>query len=140
MAETIYIHKAKDTISYSRPLDYVIGKLRCGDYELVISRKSQKRSTPQNSLLWMWIACLEDETGMAKRDIYDAYCARFLARPIRTPRGMVMANTTSSHLNKNEFTAFLDKIQADAAEMGIRLPQPNDEFFSEFYNEYHNRV
>ena len=45
--------------------------------------------------------------------------------------------TTSSKLNSEQMTDFLNKIQADAlTELGIRLPQPEDRFFEQFYNQF----
>ena len=44
---------------------------------------------------------------------------------------------TSSKLNTEQMTEFLNRIQADAAtEMGITLPQPQDRFFEAFASEY----
>ena len=45
--------------------------------------------------------------------------------------------TTSSKLNMEQMTEFLNKIQADAAqELGITLPQPEDRFFEQFYQQF----
>ena len=139
--ETITMTKTKEGVELSRPLRYVVDKLRTGVYEITIKRKSRQRTTPQNSLLWMWLSCIEDETGTPKKDLYDAYCARFLSRLVEMPSGeQYLTHTTSSNLNTKEFTDFLDRIQADAAEYGIRLPNPSDEYFQEFLNEYQNRI
>jgi hypothetical protein len=44
---------------------------------------------------------------------------------------------TSSKLNTEQMTEFLNKIQADAAsELGITLPQPQDRFFEQFYAQF----
>ena len=44
---------------------------------------------------------------------------------------------TSSKLNTEQMTEFLNKIQADAlTELGITLPQPEDRFFEQFYAQF----
>ena len=44
---------------------------------------------------------------------------------------------TSSKLNSEQMTEFLNKIQADAAqELGITLPLPTDRFFEQFNQQF----
>ena len=44
---------------------------------------------------------------------------------------------TSSKLNTEQMTEFLNKIQADAAqELGITLPLPTDRFFEQFNAQF----
>lgn len=140
MAEALTITKSKEGVQWSRPLDYVLGKLRNGQYDVTIQAHREPRSVSQNALLWMWIACISEATGQDKQDIYDAYCAMFLSRLVETRHGMVKVNTTSSHLTKAEMTGFLDRIQLDAAEMGIQLPNPEDAYFEAFAAEYQQRL
>ena len=35
-------------------------------------------------------------------------------------------------------SAFMEQVQADAAEMGIRLPRPEDAYYQDFVDEYEN--
>jgi hypothetical protein len=45
--------------------------------------------------------------------------------------------TTSSKLNKEQMREFLEKIQVEArTELGIRLPLPEDRYFTEFYEHF----
>lgn len=136
MADVLQMTKTRDGVAWSRPLDYVTALLRNGVYDVTFTRHKESRSISQNALLWMWLACLEDATGMTRLDIYDAYCAMFLSRTVETPKGAVVTHTTSSHLSKEEFTTFLDRIAADAAEMGVQLPRPEDMYFDQFMATY----
>ena len=44
---------------------------------------------------------------------------------------------TSSRLNTQRMTNFLDNIKADAAsELGIQLPLPEDRYFEQFIKQY----
>lgn len=138
MARSIDIVKSKEGVTLSHPLESLLATLPFGRYVLTVAKKHTKRSLSQNALMWMWFNCISRETGMPIDDIHDTYCARFLARNAATLRGeMVRVYGSTSRLNKEEMTTFLDQVQADAAEMGIMLPRPEDLYFEEFYNEYH---
>ena len=119
------------------PLESILQFISNGAYTLEIKKEAKKRSTDQNALMWMWLSCIEEETGTPKNDIYDYYCKKFLTR-IVTINGREEAVTgSSSKLNVSEMKKFLDHIQSDAAaEFGIRLPSPDDEFFNVFSGRY----
>lgn len=116
-----------------------LGWLTNGLYELKITRKAKRRSLPQNRLMWLWFACISQETGQYAQDIHDYYCLKFLPREITdlTSGEMVRVGGHTSTLSTQAFTDFLNKVQADAAtELGITLPVPDDEGFSDFEDEY----
>ncbi|MCC8155425.1 MAG: hypothetical protein LIP01_15340 [Tannerellaceae bacterium] len=119
------------------PLEGVLRFMANGTYTLEIKKEVKKRSTDQNALMWMWLSCIEEETGTPKKDIYDYYCKKFLTR-IAIINGREESVTgSSSKLNKSEMKKFLNRIQSDAAaEFGIRLPSPDDEYFNVFTNRY----
>ena len=111
--------------------------MRNGRYTLTIKRVQERRTLPQNDLMWMWLTCIERETGTPKDDVYLYYCRKFLSRPVSVGTSMEWVNDTSSHLTTAQMTEFLKKIQADAAsELGITLPTPEDRMFECFYNEF----
>ena len=65
------------------------------------------------------------------------YCKKFLMKTIKVGERWERIYTTSSKLNMEQMTEFLNKIQADAAqELGITLPQPEDRFFEQFYQQF----
>ena len=118
-------------------LAYVISTLSNGTYNITIKRASEKRSIAQNDLMWMWLACIERETGTPKDDVYMYYCKKFLMKTIKVGERMERIYTTSSKLTSEQMTEFLNKIQADAlSELGISLPQPEDRFFEDFYSQF----
>ena len=136
----ITLTKSKEGIEFYPKLDYVLSTLRDGTYTVTVKRKAESRSISQNALMWMWFACIARETGMTEQDVHDTYCALFLSRAAATPRGDVIRVTSgTSRLTKPEFTTFLERVQADAAEMGIILPLPEDQYFEDFYNEFKPR-
>ncbi len=112
-------------------------RLRNGVYDVTIKRHGEKRTINQNSLMWLWLTCIERETGTPKDDIYLYYCARVLSRPMVINGKTTWVHGTTSSLTKDEMQRFLDFIQADAAtEFGITLPDPSDRYFEDFYNTY----
>lgn len=131
----VTIRKEDGQVRVDTNLDYLFSTLRNGVYTLTIKRASEKRTVAQNDLMWMWFACIENETGTAKEDVYNHYCKKFLSKP--DPMGEGFINDTSSRLNTKQMTDFMKKIQADAAsEYGITLPVPEDRYFEDFYLQY----
>jgi hypothetical protein len=137
MAKTVTMKKVDGRLTFDMELPYIFSTLANGTYHIVIKRASEKRSIPQNDLMWMWLACIERETGTPKDDIYMYYCKKFLMKTITVGGRMERIYTTSSKLTVVEMTNFLNQIQADAAsELGITLPLPEDRFFECFYQQY----
>ena len=131
--------KTNGEVTLSKPFDLLCSLLRNGVYTLKITRKTTKRSLPQNKLMWMWYKCIEDSTGTPANDIHEYYKSKFLCYPktIYGKQYIVVGSTTS--LNTTQFTEYLNKIQADAAtELGIRLPLPDDQGYDQFIDMYNN--
>lgn len=124
-------------------LDKSVKWLTNGRHVIEIKRSVRKRSLAQNRLMWLWFACIEQETGQYAADIHDYYCLKYLPHDITdlaTGETVRVAGHTSI-LTTEAFTDFLNKVQADAAtELGITLPSPEDEAWQEFENEYRHYV
>lgn len=137
MAKQILITKKDGRLTFSEEPAAIFEFLSNGEYVMTIKRMSKKRSIPQNDLMWMWFECISRETGTGKDDVYMYYCKKFLCKVITIGEKQEKIYNTSSKLNTEQMTDFLNKIQADAAqELGIRLPQPEDRFFEAFYQQY----
>ena len=139
--KSIFITKSNGEI---KNIESIQGKIKLaldtaknGTYNLILKRTYEKRSLDQNSLLWLWMSCIERETGQNKDDIKDYYCTVFLSRTAIINGKEVTVTGGTSKLNTVQFAEFLNKVQADAAaELGITLPNPEDKHFEDFYNEY----
>lgn len=137
MAKQVTLKKVDGRLFFSEELSPIFDFLSNGDYVITIKRANKKRTIPQNDLMWMWFAHIERETATDKNDIYMYYCKKFLGKTIQVGNRMERIYTTSSNLNTEQMSEFMNKIQADAAtEFGIRLPQPEDRFFEAFYSQY----
>ena len=129
--------KHGDQVSFSKEPDAVFSLLSNGRYVVTIAKEKEPRSIDQNSLMWLWFTCIEQETGTPRQDVHDYYCRKFLRKFITfNGRQEVIAEGTS-HQSKERMTDFLNQVQSDAAaEFGITLPLPEDRYFEEFYQTY----
>ena len=129
--------KKDGRLTCDHELPYVFSTLTNGTYTITVKRQSEKRSIAQNDLMWMWFQCISNETGTPKDEIYMYYCKKFLMRTMTIGERVERIYMTSSKLNSEQMTAFLNQIQADAAsELGITLPTPQDRYFEQFYQQY----
>jgi hypothetical protein len=120
-----------------RSIDSMLDTLKNGEYTLSANKISNRRSTSQNAMMWMWFTCLAMETGQDKEDFYDYYREKFLSRIVIINGQETKVSTGTSKLDTVAMTDFLNKIQADAAsEFGIKLPTPEDLYWTEFENYY----
>lgn len=122
-----------------------------------------KRSIDQNSLYWLWLTCIQEETGQDKNELHLLYRAMFLQKEdsyitsiIRAelwPQLKIMFNSfqfikylpeiidvisrSTTELDTKEFTDYLGKIQDHAAiNMNVTLLTLSDKNFNDFYNTY----
>lgn len=112
-----------------------------GSYEVVVSKRADKRSVNQNRLMWLWFACIANEIGTTRDDIYDYYVGKFL-RSIGEVRGEQFYKVLrTSKLTTEQFKEFLDQVQAHAASFfGITLPTPDDLAWESFENYYEPKL
>ena len=137
MAKTIVLTKRDGKLLFDVEPAYIFSTLQNGTYNITVKRANEKRSIAQNDLMWMWLACIERETGTPKDDVYMYYCKKFLMKTIRVGEKLERIYNTSSKLNTEQMKTFLDKIQHDAlTELGITLPNPQDRFFEAFYSQF----
>ena len=137
MAKVVVMRKQDGRLTFDVELPYLFSLLQNGTYTITVKRQSEKRSIAQNDLMWMWMQCIENETGTPKDEVYMYYCKKFLMRTVSIGERMDRIYMTSSKLNSEQMTAFLNQIQADAAsELGITLPTPQDRYFEQFYQDY----
>lgn len=105
-----------------------------------VKRYREKRSNDQNELYWLWLACIEDETGNSKESLAELFKQKFLGFTEQTVLGeRVIEKLTTTTLNTKEFTVYLEKIRVFAAmELGISLPDPEDKRYQDFKDKYSN--
>lgn len=131
-------HKIFEAKSVGEKLQMWAATTSNGRYTLTLEKVAEPRSIDQNKLMWVWFGVIAQEwserTGypITPQIVHDSYCQLFI--PIDTPKGVVGGSTKS--LTKEQFSEFMNKIQADAAsEYGITLLSGEDQYFSAWLQE-----
>lgn len=137
MAKVVTMKKQDGRLTFDQELPYLFSTLSNGTYSITVKKVQEKRSIAQNDLMWMWLTCIENETGTPKDEVYMYYCKKFLMRTVSVGQKMERIYMTTSKLNTEQMSDFLNKLQADAqTELGITLPTPQDRFWEAFYADY----
>jgi len=110
-------------------------------HHVKVTCKRAKRSVSANALYWMWLTCIEQETGNSKEDLHEAFKQMFLGTESILVLGSVLNVTCSSaKLDDSLFSQYMNKVQTFAnSELGITLPNPDDlefERFKDFYSKF----
>lgn len=118
---------------------------KCKDdvlYDVEIKRHTKMRSPSQNRLYWLYIACIVDETDNDRDTIHYELRRRFLPLKEKVFAGETTIQLTSTtELDTAQFTRYIDRIVAFAhSELGIILPNPEDRYFEQFYEQYKDYI
>lgn len=127
-----------DVESAKKKLDHFIEKGKT--FELKEVKK--KRSISQNSLYWLYVNYIANDTGNDREAIHDELRRMFL--PVNSGllgNKEIYSLTSTTSLDTLQFTQFIDKIVVWASsELGIILPNPEDKIFEEFKEKYKNII
>lgn len=112
-------------------------------YRLIIKPWRDKRSIPQNSLLWMWNSDVASAVNthssnkLTEEDLHeflkDMFCP---AKPV-TVLGITKMVKSTKLLDTEEMTFYLRRIEVWSAERGIKLRIPAN---SEYHAKGHDHV
>jgi hypothetical protein len=107
-------------------------------WDVKVTKKRWKRSISQNNLYWLWLTCIEQETGNDRHDLHEFFKAKFLGfEEITVLDHLVTRVVSTTQKNTLQFKEYLDKIQLFASvELGIELPDPESKYWNEFYETY----
>jgi len=111
------------------------------EYTIEITKKRIKRTLSQNNLYWLWLCCIEFETGNDRNDLHDYFKRRYLMPETIEVFNEEQIRYSTKHLNTLQFKTYLDKIQVFAStELGIHLPDPDDKRWEDFYSFYSEKL
>lgn len=121
--------------------DY-IDRLPDKKFTVKIERKKENRSISQNALYWSWLNLIMAETGNHKDDLHEDLGKKFLPRFVRVYNDEEKEIVRSTkHLCTVEFADYLKRVQEFSASWwGVRLPDPDERIFEEFYSQYQNYI
>lgn len=113
------------------------------EYDVTVSIHRRNRTIPQNSLYWLHVACIADETGSDRDEVHAELKRLYL--PSESVTGMygetIVRPVSTTKLDTAQFSAYIEKVVAFASStLGIILPMPGDLAFEEFEKYYKNRV
>jgi hypothetical protein len=110
-------------------------------YEVEVKRKTTKRSLSQNSLYWLWLTYIADETGNDKDDVHEYFASRYLPKRTIIVFGKEQERRESTaELDVAGFNEYLKHVERDAGELGYPVVGPESPLFEEFYDKYHKKV
>lgn len=110
-------------------------------YTIEIIQKKIRRSLSQNSLLWLWLTCIEQETGTNRDELHEIFKHKFLLPKSVELYGVKYDKYSTAELDTIQFKYYLDKIQVFAlAELSITLPDPEDRNWEAFYSYYSDKL
>jgi hypothetical protein len=94
---------------------------------LKVTQWTQKRSTSQNSLYWLWIDQLEKHVGHTKDDLHDLVKYKFLGSEEVTVGSETMVRLRSTtKLDKHAMYSFMSQVEAWALSLDLYLLIPAD--------------
>lgn len=121
-------------------------------HEVVIREHKKNRSLDQNALYWEWLTIIGNALGEQKEDVAESMKDKFLvqiyerddtdyAEMVQSLRAIwlqgmkteavslrkrIVALTSTTTANVKQMTEYLGCIEMSAAELGIKLPFPED--------------
>ncbi len=131
-AKVFNLEQLKDTFNKIAKADLSKG------FVIEWKRFKKVRTNDQNALYWMWLTCLEQETGQEKNSLHDYFREKYLQvtyEQVFDSERKILQSTTK--LDTVAMRNYLDKIQVFVAtELAVTLPDPEDRYFEEFLSQY----
>lgn len=124
-----------------QPLEEWAKRQRDGEYTVTIQRAHATRSLEQNSLYWVgFVQPLSEHTGYTRDEMHAYLKARFLPAEKRRMKRLLLHNrqgdvideyeidlSTTTTLNRIDFSEYLKAIEVFAAELGVTVGRIRDE-------------
>ena len=152
----------KNTYKRQTAIEY-FKRLLDQESTIELKKVTHKRTLLQNALYWVWLTCIEKESGNAKEQMHLLYRANFLSKSDEEITKIIIPglwetvkirinnyqyfdglpdiiNIISRHTPENdtkEMTYYMDSIKDHAKQsMDILLLTKDEEYFIDFINEY----
>ncbi|KKK97618.1 hypothetical protein LCGC14_2650970 [marine sediment metagenome] len=94
-------------------------------YEVIIRPYRKQRSKDQNARYWGILSQIANETGHTTSELHEIFKADLLPRKLIAFKGIDReVNTSTVELSTQEFADYCTRVEAFAAEQGIRLVDP----------------
>lgn len=103
-------------------------------WSVTIKKHSKKRSNNANNLYWKWASIIAQDLGYSEDNLHEAFKRNFIGEErVYDPVGKfsMLVTKSSKDLNTEDFSKFMNKVEAFAMSENIRLPQPGYYGFEE---------
>lgn len=128
------IYILKDDKIKANCIDYI--KSLDGVWDIEINKHKNNRSLAQSRLYHMWVGIISKDTGNSHDELCEIFKLKFLGSETINAMGYKIERPKSTtKLNTQEFTDYLDKIEALATSIDIRLPHPQDLYYEAMLGE-----
>lgn len=110
-------------------------------YTVEVLEKKSGRTISQNSLYWLYLTCIEHETGQDRNELHEIFKKKWLLPIVVKKFEVEVEIYTTTNLDTLQMKQYLDKIQILAStELGITLPDPESKYWQEFYEYYIDKL
>lgn len=125
--------------------EMVIGYIKRLDltklFTVEVLHKNPNRTISQNNLYWLFLTCLEAETGNDRDDLHLFFKDKFILPEEVEVFGKRIIKHSTTDKDTLAFKTYLDKIQVFAStELMITLPDPDHKYWQEFYEQYIDKL
>lgn len=94
---------------------------------VTVEKPNNKRSLNQNGYYWKCLQIISEYTGENQDDLHRLFKGMFLTRKEVKLNGKVYSLAGSTiDLTKGQFVEYIMRIGAEAGQLGITLPSPED--------------
>lgn len=94
---------------------------------VTIERETGVRSISQHRYYWACLEVIANHTGNHSNELHELFKRLFLPpKFIKVLGKEIKIPSSTTNLNKSEFTEYMMKIEAEVASMGITLPKPDE--------------
>jgi len=121
-------------------IEYINKLILAKPFYWEIKRKVVRRSISQNSLYWMWLTCIQEETGNDRNDLHEYFKNTYINPTRAEIFNEIVRIQSTKNLTTTQFKEYLDVIQVKMSQEGIILPNPDDLIWDSFYDHYKDRL
>jgi hypothetical protein len=108
-------------------IDVWLPKLEGQKGMLVIRKKFNKRSLDQNALYWVWMQTISEHTGHTPEELHHIFKGRFAPKKqVEIAKVIYNIPKGTSEMSVGEMVEMMMHVEAEAGQMGIVLPHPED--------------
>jgi hypothetical protein len=132
----------REIITTQQELDRAISRLKTyiinkNKYILTFGEIKEKRTLDQNKLYWVWLNCIEMETGNDKDELHEYFKDKLLPKMRLEMFDDTYERRSTKNLDTAMFSEYLERIKEFARDkLNIRLLSPEEKEFEAFYNCY----